>query len=225
MYGRLGIGSGGAVSTCGFQGVAFANVTVTTGYRTIGISAGRIGTTNVGIGSDKLRLPRGTTARQRRAVASPAEIRVGLLSDTHGLLRSEVQSFLTGCDYIIHGGDIGDAGILDQLSLLAPLIVVRGNNDNEPWGQALCDSELIRIGGVFVYVIHDLTKMNSTALDHNVRVVISGHSHKPTVQERDGVLYVNPGSCGPRRFKLPISVAELRVSGDFVTAKTVELHG
>jgi uncharacterized protein len=151
------------------------------------------------------------------------ELRVGLISDTHGLLRPEARAFLAGCDYIVHGGDIGVSVILDELASMAPLIAVRGNNDNEPWAARLAESELIRIGNIFVYVIHNLDELDIDPGAIDVRVVVSGHSHKPKVEERGGVIYVNPGSCGPRRFCLPISIGELRVSGLSVDARTVVL--
>jgi len=155
--------------------------------------------------------------------ANKSELRVGLLSDTHGLLRAEARAFLTGCDYIIHGGDVGAAAILEDLEALAPLIAVRGNNDDEPWADNLRETELIRLGGVFVYVIHDLAKLNVDPTALGIRAVICGHSHKPLIDERAGILYINPGSCGPKRFKLPVSVGELLVEGENVRARIIEL--
>ena len=153
------------------------------------------------------------------------EVRVGLLSDTHGLLRPEARAFLIGCDYIIHGGDIGGAEILDELAAVAPLFAVRGNNDTQAWAKRLPETELIRVGNVFVYVIHNLAELDIDPRAAGVRVVVSGHSHIPKVGERDGILYVNPGSCGPRRFKLPISAGEIMVSGSAVEARLVDLSG
>jgi uncharacterized protein len=153
----------------------------------------------------------------------PSPLRVGVLSDTHGLLRPETRAFLVGCDYIIHSGDIGGGAILKDLEALAPLIAVRGNNDNEPWAKRLRATELIRVGGVFLFVIHDLSQLDIDLRARKVRAVISGHSHKPQVEERDGILYLNPGSCGPRRFKLPISIGEIIVAGTEISARTVEL--
>jgi putative phosphoesterase len=150
-------------------------------------------------------------------------LRVGLLSDTHGLLRPEARSFLIGCDYIIHGGDVGGALILEDLAALAPLIAVRGNNDTDGWAERLPERELVRIGDLFVYVVHDLGEFDIEPCAAQVNVVVSGHSHKPSIAKRDQVLYVNPGSCGPRRFKLPISVGELLVNGSDVQARTIEL--
>jgi putative phosphoesterase len=151
------------------------------------------------------------------------ELRVGVISDTHGLFRPEAREFLVGCDYIIHGGDVGRAQILDELALMAPLISVRGNNDTEPWAARLRETELIRVGNIFVYVIHNIAELHIDPAAAGVRVVISGHSHKPQIEERDGILYVNPGSCGPRRFKLPISAGEISVSGSAVRARIVTL--
>ena len=150
-------------------------------------------------------------------------LRIGLISDTHGLLRPEAAAFLKGCDFIVHGGDIGDAGILESLRAMAPLTVVRGNNDREPWADAIAETEFLKVGGVLVYAIHDLSQIDIDPAGAEVRVVVSGHSHKPKIEEREGVLYVNPGSAGPRRFKLPIAAAELIVDGDAVTARIVEL--
>lgn len=150
-------------------------------------------------------------------------LRVALISDTHGLLRPEARAFAVDCDYIIHSGDIGSAAILEALSSLAPLVAVKGNNDRQAWAAHLPESELIRIGGVFIYVIHDVSKLDIEPRAAGVQVIVSGHSHKPLVELRDGILYVNPGSCGPRRFKLPLSVGEIRVDGTKVRARTVEL--
>jgi putative phosphoesterase len=151
-------------------------------------------------------------------------LRVGLVSDTHGLLRPEARAFLIGCDYIIHGGDVGDPKILDELAAIAPLIAVRGNNDAAPWAARLRRTELIRVGSVFVYVIHNLAELDLDPRAAGVRVIVSGHSHKPSVEERDGIMYVNPGSCGRKRFKLPVSVGEIVVSGSAVTARIIDLH-
>jgi len=150
-------------------------------------------------------------------------IRVGLISDTHGLLRPQAVAALQGSDFIVHGGDIGDAGILDALAAIAPLTVVRGNNDREAWAGAIPETAVLQLGGVQLLAIHDLSELSGDLAGEGVRVVVSGHSHKPKVEERDGVLYVNPGSAGPRRFKLPIAVAELIVDRDTVSARIVEL--
>jgi putative phosphoesterase len=154
---------------------------------------------------------------------SRTELRVGLLSDTHGHLRPETRAFLMGCDYIVHGGDVGRAEILDELAAIAPLIAVRGNNDTQDWAERLPRTELIRIGNMFVYVIHNLAELDIDPVALGVRVIVSGHSHRPKVEDRGGILYVNPGSCGPRRFKLPITAGEMLVSGSAVKARIVDL--
>lgn len=151
--------------------------------------------------------------------------RVGLISDTHGLLRPEAKTFLQGSDYIVHGGDICDPVILDELAAIAPVTAVRGNNDRGPWAERLRESEFLQVGEVYVYAIHDLARVDIEPGAAGVRVVVSGHSHKPLVEERDGVIYVNPGSAGPRRFKLPISAGELIVDGSSVSARIIELVG
>ena len=155
----------------------------------------------------------------------PAMFRIGLLSDTHGLLRPEAKAFLNGSDYIIHGGDIGDPKILEELALLAPVTAVRGNNDKGIWAGLLPVDDFLKVGEVFIYVLHDLAELKIEPAAEGVQIVITGHSHKPLVYERDGVLYVNPGSAGPRRFKLPITVAEVIVSGSLVSARIVEVSG
>jgi uncharacterized protein len=149
--------------------------------------------------------------------------RVGLISDTHGLLRPEAISFLRGCDHIVHGGDIGRAEVLDELSALAPVTAVRGNNDKGAWAEHLGETEFVQIGDVCIYALHDIAQLDIDPGGAGVQVVVSGHSHKPLVERRDGVLYVNPGSAGPRRFKLPISVAELVIADGVVSARLVEL--
>jgi putative phosphoesterase len=149
--------------------------------------------------------------------------RVGLISDTHGLLRPEAIAFLRGSDFIVHAGDIGDANVLNELRALAPVTAVRGNNDKGTWAEAISETEVLQIGDVFIYVLHNLAELDLDPVAAGFQVVVSGHSHHPLVEERDGVLYVNPGSSGPRRFKLPIAVAELEVSGHSVKAKLVEL--
>lgn len=149
--------------------------------------------------------------------------RIGLISDTHGLLRPEALAFLRGCDAIVHGGDIGDAAILEQLGALAPVTAVRGNNDHGPWAARLCDTELFEAGGLCLYAVHDLTDLDIDPVAAGVRVVVSGHSHKPMVSTREGVLYVNPGSAGPRRFTLPIAAGELLLDGDAVGVRVVNL--
>jgi len=150
--------------------------------------------------------------------------RIGVISDTHGLLRPEAAVALQGSDLIVHAGDIGHDGILRDLASLAPVTAVRGNNDKGPWARRLPETEAIQVGGAWIYVIHDLAQLDVDPVAAGFRVVVAGHSHKPSVGERGGVLYVNPGSAGPRRFKLPIAVAEIVVDGDDVRARVVELE-
>ena len=151
-------------------------------------------------------------------------LRVGLISDTHGLLRPQAVDFLHGSDLIVHGGDICDAAILTALAAIAPVIAVRGNNDRGEWAERLRESELFRIGDAFIYAIHDVAAIDIEPRAAGVQVIVSGHSHQPSIRRDDGVLYVNPGSAGPRRFRLPISVGELTIAGASVTARTVELE-
>ena len=145
--------------------------------------------------------------------------RIGLVSDTHGLLRPEVLAFLRGSDHIIHAGDICGPELLEQLRQLAPLTAVRGNNDDGPWAEALKEQESLQVEGARIHVIHDLAELGTPPA--GVQAVISGHSHKPRVEQRNGTLWVNPGSAGPRRFKLPISAGELLVDGAAVSARLV----
>jgi uncharacterized protein len=147
-------------------------------------------------------------------------IRIGLISDTHGLLRPEAKAFLRGSDHLIHAGDIGASAILAELAALAPLTAVRGNCDQGPWAGTLRATELLQIGALLIHVLHDLGQLEP---DPPARIVVSGHSHKPRIEERDGVLFVNPGSAGPRRFKLPVTLGELQIDGSHVSARFVEL--
>ena len=151
-------------------------------------------------------------------------LRVGLISDTHGLLRPEAVTFLRGSDYIVHAGDIGDADIIGKLGILAPVTAVRGNNDRGLWAQAIPESDVLQVDNVFMYILHNVAELNADPVAGGFQVVVSGHSHQPSVEERNGVLYVNPGSCGPRRFKLPITAAELDIEGHTVRARVVELE-
>ncbi|MBL0419952.1 metallophosphoesterase family protein [Ramlibacter sp. AW1] len=140
--------------------------------------------------------------------------RIGLISDTHRLLRPEAVEFLRGCELILHAGDLVTPDALEALRELAPVVAVRGNNDHGEWAQALPERALAEVGPVRVLVLHDLADLRHEPVPAGVRVVVSGHSHKPLVQQRDGLLFVNPGSAGPRRFSLPVSVGELRIRDD-----------
>ncbi len=148
---------------------------------------------------------------------------IGVISDTHGLLRAEAVNALRGVDLVLHAGDVGSAEVLETLTGIAPVIAVRGNNDTGPWAEELPQWEVAVVGTVYIYMIHDLKEIDLSPAAAGFRVVVSGHSHKPSVEERKGVLYVNPGSAGPRRFNLPISVARLQVNGEAVSAEVVEI--
>jgi len=149
--------------------------------------------------------------------------RVGLISDTHGLLRPQALDFLQGSDHIIHAGDIVERQTLEQLAALAPLSAVRGNNDRGPWAEALPESVTLTLAGVAIHVIHDLSELAIDPATDGVRVVVAGHSHKPSCAERDGVLHVNPGAAGRRRFTLPVSVGELLIEDGAVRVRLVTL--
>ena len=135
--------------------------------------------------------------------------KIGLISDTHGLLREEALEALRGSQLIIHAGDVGNAEILEALKKLAPVVAVRGNVDTEPWTRALPETAIAEAGGVTIYVLHDVKALDLNPATAGFRIVVSGHSHKPGKLVRDGVLYINPGSAGPRRFQLPVMVARL----------------
>lgn len=149
--------------------------------------------------------------------------RIGVISDTHGLLRPEAVAALRGSDHILHAGDVGAPAVLAELATLAPVTAVRGNNDLGPWAEVLAEHETVEIGGIAIHVVHDLADLRRRGAPAGCRVVVSGHSHRPAVVERDGILYVNPGSAGPRRFRLPIALAELEVAPGGVRARVVEL--
>jgi putative phosphoesterase len=150
-----------------------------------------------------------------------------VISDTHGLLRPEALVALQGSDHILHAGDIGGPEILEQLKTIAPVIAVRGNVDKGAWAQALPEAEVFEGGGVAIYMLHALTKLDLNPEAAGFQVVISGHSHVTQCENRNGVLFFNPGSAGPRRFKLPVSVGKLIVENYRARAKIVELriHG
>jgi putative phosphoesterase len=134
---------------------------------------------------------------------------IGLISDTHGLMRPEVLRALDGSDLIVHAGDVGKPEILDALKLLAPVVAVRGNMDRGGWASALPLTATAKAASTAVYVLHDLQQLDLDPATAGFHVVVSGHSHKPSRTERGGVLYLNPGSAGPRRFQLPVTVARL----------------
>jgi putative phosphoesterase len=155
---------------------------------------------------------------------APRKLTVGLISDTHGLLRPSAIAALHGSDAIIHAGDIGDPQILAALSRLAPVTAVRGNVDRGEWASALPETAVLQFDEVVIFVIHNLADLDIDPAAAGFGAVVSGHSHQPAWQEKHGVLFVNPGSAGPRRFTLPIARGRLRVAGRRMTAELIELE-
>jgi hypothetical protein len=149
---------------------------------------------------------------------------VGLISDTHGPLRPEALRALRGSDLVIHAGDIGDAEVIVQLRALAPVFAVRGNTDHAPWALRIPTAEVVEAAGLLFYVLHDLADLDLDPLTGGFAAVVSGHSHQPSIQRRGGVLYINPGSAGPRRFKLPITVARVRIADGQMEPEIVQLE-
>ena len=145
--------------------------------------------------------------------------RIGIISDTHGLLRDEALACLRGSELIIHAGDIGSAAVISGLEELGPVKAIRGNVDRGDWARAFPEHAVIEVAGQRIYVIHNLKELDLDPVAAGFTVVISGHSHMPKSQELDGVLYVNPGSAGPRRFRLPVAVATLSIAGASVSAR------
>ena len=150
--------------------------------------------------------------------------RIGLISDTHGLLREEAVEGLRGSELILHAGDVGKPEILEELRKVAPVVAVRGNVDTAPWAQTLPETVLVEKSGVWIYMLHDVNAMDLKPAAAGFHVVVSGHSHKPGKTERGGVVYVNPGSAGPRRFQLPVTVAILRVEHQRCEVEFVDLE-
>lgn len=148
---------------------------------------------------------------------------IGVISDTHGLLRPEALELLRGSEHIIHAGDIGSPDIIPALEKIAPATYIRGNVDIQPWARRFAETEVVELAGVHIYVIHDLNALDLNPKAAGFAAVISGHSHQPKQQMKDGVLYFNPGSAGPRRFKLPISVGRLQILNGGIEAKILDL--
>jgi putative phosphoesterase len=150
-------------------------------------------------------------------------MKIGLISDTHGLLRPEALQALAGVQHIIHAGDIGGPEVIDTLRGIAPVAAVRGNNDKDPWGTRLPPWLDLEFGGVGIRVLHDLKELDVDPAGEGFHVVVAGHSHKSAVIERDGVLFVNPGSAGPRRFSLPVTIGYLTVTAGTARAEIKRL--
>ena len=148
---------------------------------------------------------------------------IGVISDTHGLLRAEAVAALAGSAMIIHAGDVGDASILARLRDIAPTVAVRGNVDTQPWARVLPLTRVVEADLHAIYVLHDLAQLDLDPRAAGLAAVVTGHSHKPRIDERDGVLYLNPGSAGPRRFDLPVTVARLTAEAGKLQATLVDL--
>ena len=150
--------------------------------------------------------------------------RIGIISDTHGLLRLEAERGLTGVDHIIHAGDIGRSEIVDALRRIAPVTAIRGNVDSGEWAREYPDTKFVRLAGKSIYVLHDLKTLQADP-GADIDIIISGHSHVPKIDTVGGVLYLNPGSAGPRRFKLPITLVTLEITPEGMRPEVHDLGG
>jgi putative phosphoesterase len=148
---------------------------------------------------------------------------VGVISDTHGLLRPEAVAALRGSHLIVHAGDVGGPEVLDHLREIAPTYAVRGNIDTQAWARKLPATEAVAVGSLLLWVLHDRSELDLDPVAAQFAAVIFGHSHKPSIETQDRVLYLNPGSAGPRRFRLPVTVARLRIVGSSIEPRIVEL--
>lgn len=153
-----------------------------------------------------------------------SKLLLGVISDTHGLLRPQAMVALRGCDLIIHAGDVGDAAIIDELRAIAPVSAIRGNIDTAPWAKRLPASDVVEVGQLLFYVLHNIADLDLDPPTAGFAAMVYGHSHRPVIERRDGVLYLNPGSAGPRRFKLPVTVARVTISGSEMWPEIVELE-
>lgn len=150
-------------------------------------------------------------------------MRIGIISDTHGLLRLEALAALRSADHILHAGDVGDPHILDSLRELAPVTAIRGNIDTSGACAQLPPTELVELGGVHIYLLHNLAELDLDPATAGISAVISGHTHQPKIERQKGVLYFNPGSAGPRRFSLPVSLGFLELEGGHLIPKLLDL--
>ncbi|MGZ4845148.1 MAG: metallophosphoesterase family protein [Candidatus Angelobacter sp.] len=150
-------------------------------------------------------------------------MKIGIISDTHGLLRPEALELLRGSEHIIHAGDIGAPDIVTKLEKIAPVTAIRGNVDTQEWARQFAETEVVELGGLYLYVIHDVKALYLNPKAAEFSAVISGHSHKPKQEVKDGVLYFNPGSAGPGRFKLPISVGRLTIAGSRINGEILQI--
>jgi putative phosphoesterase len=152
------------------------------------------------------------------------QMKIGIISDTHGLLRPEAVELLRGSEHIIHAGDIGAPEIIPELEKIVPVTAIRGNVDIQEWARRFAETEVVELAGLYFYVIHDANALDLNPKAAGFAAVISGHSHKPMQEVRDGVLYFNPGSAGPRRFKLPISVGRLEIEGGHLSSEILQIR-
>ena len=148
---------------------------------------------------------------------------IGVVSDTHGLLRPEVAEVFAGVRLILHAGDIGKPEVVEQLKLIAPVVAVRGNNDKGTWARMIPETELAQVDGIRIYIVHDVKDVDFDPVEKRIQVVVSGHSHRPSIDRRRTVLFMNPGSAGPRRFKLPITVGRVTIHGSAVEGEIINL--
>jgi uncharacterized protein len=148
---------------------------------------------------------------------------IGVISDTHGLIRPEIEKKLAGCDRILHAGDIGDEKALQRLEHIAPVVAVRGNMDSGPWSNALPVTEMVEIDGIFFYLLHDLYQLDLDPSAAGIQVVVSGHTHQPKLFQKAGVLYLNPGSAGHRRSNYPVSMAKVGIENGNVNPRIIEI--
>jgi putative phosphoesterase len=152
------------------------------------------------------------------------EITVGVISDTHGVLRPQAAAALRDCAMIVHAGDIGKPDVISELRGLAPTVAVRGNIDTGQWAEHLPMTQRIEVGEVSLFMLHQISQLDLDPAAAGIAAIVFGHSHRPSIETRDGVLFLNPGSAGPRRFRLPVTVARVTVSGRHLGAEIVELQ-
>ena len=168
-------------------------------------------------------MPSSRPSEGKRAQQGRGDWTIGVISDTHGLLRPEALAALQGSDYIIHAGDVGNPDILIQLAAIAPVTAVRGNVDRDKWARKLPETNVLEVGSTAIYVLHDVGRLDLDPRAGRFAAVIFGHSHRPSQEMRNGVLFFNPGAAGPRRFTLPVTVGRLRIAGSLVSAEIVPL--
>jgi uncharacterized protein len=152
-------------------------------------------------------------------------MRIGVISDTHGLLRPEAEARLTGVDHIVHAGDIGSPDIVPRLQAIAPTTAIRGNVDTQPWATAFPETVTVTLADRSIYVLHQVGDLSFGPAEHDIAIVIYGHSHRPKIETVDRVVFLNPGSAGPRRFRLPVTLATIELSGDVIQPEIHHLVG